>query len=162
VVLTTLKNLKVKNAIEFGSGIGNFTLPLASVCEHVDALEIDPLACQSLAQTIVNSGLQHKITVHQGDFQRLSEKHVFHEANLVFVDPPRSGLKYFLDSLFAKETAKDDSKYFYFIYVSCFLESFLIDSKKLIALGYQCRQVTLVDQFPQTPHTEMVALFTRS
>ncbi len=158
VVLKILKTLKVKRAIEFGSGVGNFTLPLASFCETVDALELEPLACESLSQNLVNSGLQHKVTIHQGDFQKLSARQIynFSEAQLVFVDPPRSGLKDFLSPLYTSPIDKPN----HFIYVSCFLESFLEDIQKLRSLGYRCEEITLVDQFPQTPHIEIVALLT--
>ncbi len=144
-------------AFEFGSGIGNFTLPLASVCDHVEVFEIDALALEGLQRSLAEADLRAKVEIHRGDFQNSKNKTPgFEKADLVLVDPPRSGLKSFLDSL---ETLGSARKPKNFIYVSCFAESFAEDSRRLIDWNYTLQSITIVDQFPQSRHYELVAHF---
>lgn len=158
-----LNGVRPKRAIEFGSGVGNFTLPLAHLSEHVDAFEIDSLASEHLKTALQASGLNEKVTIHVGDFQNLSAKRSvdFSGCDLVFVDPPRSGLKNFLNPLLAPRPGeKLVIKPKHVLYVSCFVDSFTTDAAQLLNHRYVCRNVTLIDQFPQTPHAEIAALFT--
>lgn len=143
-------------AAEFGSGHGNFTLALAGDGFEVEAYEIDSLACEGLRKGAQASGLDNKIRVHEGDFQRTSNRAELNGVDILFVDPPRSGLKAFIDPL-ATISKLDRPKNV--VYVSCFAESFCADAKRLTELGYQATRMTLVDQFPQSPHFEIVARF---
>jgi 23S rRNA (uracil1939-C5)-methyltransferase len=72
----------------------------------------------------------------------------------VLADPPRSGLLRFpeiLDGIAERPR--------HFVYVSCYPESFATDAARLAALGYRLRTLEIVDQFPQTPHAELVSRF---
>ncbi len=155
-VFEMTRNLEAKRVAEFGSGVGNFTLPLASRFEKVEAFEVDALACQALTENLKLSRLEEKVVVHQGDFQNLNEHRTFNGADfdLIFVDPPRSGLKQFLDPLFTSQLKPRN-----FMYISCYPESFCLDARRLTQLNYSLKQLTIVDQFPQTPHAELVAHF---
>lgn len=155
-VFEMTKSIKAHRVAEFGSGVGNFTLPLASRFEKVDVFEVDALACQALTENLKLSGLNEKVSIHQGDFQNLNERRKFNssEFDLIFVDPPRSGLKQFLDPLFSSPLRPAN-----FLYVSCYPESFCADAKRLIEVEYSLKNITIIDQFPQTPHAELVALF---
>lgn len=150
-----------KRIIEFGSGIGNFTIPLASVCQRVDAYEVNELALIGLQRTIAQTKIPvDRIQIHTGNFQIERKQPIdFHGADLVFVDPPRSGLMKFLDALFAIEKQHRPHT---FIYVSCFTESFSKDKKRLEMLGYALESVSIIDQFPQSHHYEVIATFHRS
>lgn len=153
-VMTEFKDKKIKVAIEFGAGIGNFTLPLAAICEKIYSLEVDPYFAEVLAENL--GELKSKVEILRGDYQNPNEKRqlIFKDVDAVLVDPPRSGLKNFLVPLEASE-----AKPKYFIYVSCYPESFAIDKQRLEAIGYKMQKLKLVDQFPNTPHTELVAVF---
>ena len=74
----------------------------------------------------------------------------------LLVDPPRSGLGRFAQRL---ADAKDGPSAL--LYVSCAAESFITDLGTLAPAGWRVRSLTLVDQLPQTPHGEWVALVTR-
>ena len=146
-----------RHALEFGAGIGNFTLPLGEICERVDAFELNALATDGLKRSAAEAHLpEGRIQVHVGDFQRLkSEPPDFSGADLVIVDPPRSGLLKFLDPIIGMERPPT-----FFIYVSCYAESFSQDLARLTACGYKLTQITIVDQFPQSRHYEIVAALT--
>lgn len=165
---------RVHRMLEFGSGTGNLTFPALGPLDvhqsnaqnprQVVAVEYDPLACQALEQSAhrhgYNSETQKRLTVICGDFQRhhafssMNENFSFSDFDLVLVNPPRSGLMSFLDPL--KETSKRPQ---YFIYMSCYLDSFTRDSVVLKDCGYSLDRVTLVDQFPHSPHFEIISLW---
>ncbi len=148
----------LSRAAEFGSGIGNFTLPLSSMFAHVDAYEVDTLALEGLDRTLKEQE-RRNVTIHSGDYQ--GEKALgldFSEVGLLLVDPPRSGLMKFLDPLV---TALPQNRPQAILYVSCFAESFAADGERLLSVGYRLQKLTIVDQFPQSKHYESVALFTK-
>jgi 23S rRNA (uracil1939-C5)-methyltransferase len=149
--------LQPKRVAEFGSGIGNFTLPLALHSEHVDAYEVDSLALEGLKRTLNEQRLTEKVSIHSGNYQ--GDKALaldFTGIDLLLVDPPRSGLMKFLDPLAAMPPAARPKAV---VYVSCFAESFAADSKRLFDMGYELREISIVDQFPQSRHFETIALF---
>jgi 23S rRNA (uracil1939-C5)-methyltransferase len=94
-----------------------------------------------------------KIQTQTGDFQG-KEKIQFEMFDTLLVNPPRSGLKDFLQPLF--ETANKPK---HFIYMSCYPESFKLDAQKLVQAGYALKQAHLVDQFPQTKHFEILSFW---
>ncbi|WP_425463714.1 hypothetical protein, partial [Methanocalculus natronophilus] len=71
----------------------------------------------------------------------------------VFLDPPRKGL----DEIFLKTLVSLEPKRI--IYVSCNVATLARDSQYLVSKGYQLKEVTPFDMFPQTSHIESVALF---
>lgn len=156
-VRSQVTGIQAQRALEFGAGIGNFTLPLASICESVDVFEVDALALEGLDRSLRAAGASEKVTIHSGNFQISRAASVdFSGADLIFVDPPRSGLMGFLDPLVEIDRAQRPP---HFIYVSCFTESFARDSMRLRELGYHPVACAIVDQFPQSRHFEIVARF---
>jgi 23S rRNA (uracil1939-C5)-methyltransferase len=147
-----------KSVTEFGAGIGNFTIPLAAHCDSVRALEIDRLAIAGLEKSLSGAGFSSRVEIMAGDFQRpQASAFDFSQTDLVFADPPRSGLLSFLKPLVAESSAKRPR---HFIYVSCFAESFAQDAAALMGSGYGLEEITIIDQFPQSRHFELIAHFT--
>lgn len=156
-VMSLIKEIRPERVAEFGAGIGNFTLPFASHGAHVTVFENDLLALSGLKLALDVQGLSSQVTIHAGDATRgaslegggpLSVK----SFDLIFVDPPRSGLKDFIHGLSEMPTKPK-----WFIYLSCFTESFAQDVNKLKQFGYRLRDLVIVDQFPQTSHLEILA-----
>ncbi|MEZ4872123.1 MAG: hypothetical protein R2827_07730 [Bdellovibrionales bacterium] len=69
----------------------------------------------------------------------------------LLVDPPRSGLKNFVDKIKNFSSIPKE-----IIYVSCFAQSLSEDIRKFIELGYEIKKIVGVDQFAQTPHCEWI------
>ncbi len=152
-------NTTAKKWLEFGAGSGNLTFALAGCGgRHVDAVELEPLAAMALEANKAQVKLEgcdfsDSIHVITGDFQK-NHKLDFAQYQGVLVNPPRSGLKDFLTPLMAidkNQRPKD------FVYMSCFLDSFSLDAKKLIEMGYQLLEISIVDQFPMTEHFEILS-----
>jgi 23S rRNA (uracil1939-C5)-methyltransferase len=74
---------------------------------------------------------------------------------LVIIDPPRSGLsKAAVAGLVGLAPLR-------IVYVSCDPASLARDIKRLLPAGYELREVQPIDMFPQTYHTECVAILDR-
>ncbi|MCC2679549.1 MAG: methyltransferase [Pseudobdellovibrio sp.] len=151
IVLNWALKIKTGNlsVIEFGPGIGQFTLPLLSAKIPVTALEVDAAACENLRLNASFAG-DELLTIKNDDFQR---RDFSDESGLILVNPARSGLKKFTDSI-------SQSKAEFLIYVSCFPESMCEDLERLKSI-YRIQEIKIVDQFPQTNHFESCVFLQR-
>ena len=134
-------------------GVGLFTLPLAELSGLVVAVELDPGASEDL---ILNLGEIENVEVIQGPVEAvlpdLVEEETLHG---IVVDPPRQGLNVaVVDALVTSGPSR-------MVYVSCDPATLARDVKRLARGGYVLAAVQPVDMFPQTYHTETVALLTR-
>ncbi len=162
IALTLEKLLDTVNAkfiLEFGSGFGTLTFPAAAQNKRrVIALEVDERSVEALRATAFKNKIT-SIEVVRGDFQRkkfayLKSDEKSDEIDTYLVNPPRSGVQSLL--LDIPLNVKN------LIYMSCFEESFFKDSENLKAQGFALCESHLIDQFPQTPHTEWMTLWKRS
>jgi len=148
IVLNWVLNLETRDlsVVEFGPGIGQFTIPLLSAQIPVTALEVDTAACENLRMNAASIGGE-LLTIQNDDFQR---RDFSDESGLILVNPARSGLKKFTESI-------SHSKAEYLIYISCFPESMCEDLQSLRE-SYRIQEIKIVDQFPQTNHFESCVL----
>lgn len=155
VLQSMLKGKSYKQAAEFGCGIGNLSLPVLEFAEKLDAFDWDKGALESFAETLKDHpDLAAQIHLNGGDF-RIRPLDAGRSYDLLILNPARSGLGKFLDHLATIQPWE-------IFYMSCFLESFIEDAKKLKASGYELSQVKIVDQFAQTEHFEILTLWKRS
>ncbi|MEK2688782.1 RNA methyltransferase [Bdellovibrio sp. GT3] len=148
--------------IEFGSGIGNLTIPALATAKSVLACEIDALSLEGLEKTVLMlpSNLKDqaaKLTIYRGDFQKKILQD-FSQFDGVLANPPRSGLMGFLNPL---ESLQPQQRPPFFIYMSCFPESMAKDMQRLQSYGYELTEIAILDQFPQTNHYEVLGLLQR-
>lgn len=61
VVMGVLKNLDANTVAEFGSGVGNFTLPLSARFKKTLAYEMDPNSVSMLEQNLTAAGTRDKV-----------------------------------------------------------------------------------------------------
>ena len=71
-------------------------------------------------------------------------------------DPPRAGAK-----ALCAELAKCGGKPEIIVAVSCNPETFVNDAGQLISGGWRLKEITMVDQFVYSDHSELVACFTK-
>ena len=142
--------------LEFGSGSGTFTLPLAQIVKTVIATESSPIARKALDKALHHHSIQN-VEVSPINIQRQSESSValVEKADALFVDPPRSGLGHTLLTL-----EKSPKKPSVILYISCHGRTLCKDGEKLRTMGYELTHLQGVDQFPNTPHCEWVSLWT--
>ena len=130
---------------EFGCGIGQYTVPLLKKNHTVHVFENDLLAIDCLKEN--TKDFTKKLFINSTI--DLNEK-----IDVAVVNPARSGLNQFAQVVC---NHKPDQ----IIYVSCFPESLKTDSDVFKKNNYKLEKLKIVDQFPQTNHYEVVALFQR-
>ena len=136
---------------ELFCGAGSFTFPLSRFGK-VDAFESDEAALAALDSTVRRSGLSGRIIAHRRDLYRqpLRAAELAGYSAVVF-DPPRAG---------AKEQAAQiaQSGVPLIVAVSCNPATFARDVRLLVDGGYRLTQVVTLDQFPWSPHVELVGV----
>lgn len=141
---------KLLEIAEFGAGIGQFSISFLQAGHRVNALEINESNSFNLAQNAKNHNLSNLLNIHTGDFHRQIYSG---NCDLFFVNPARSGLKSFVNSILKNEAE-------YIIYISCYPESMCIDLVNLQE-KFKIIDLKIVDQFPQTEHFETCVLLKR-
>ncbi|TGD73973.1 class I SAM-dependent RNA methyltransferase [Mangrovimicrobium sediminis] len=143
-------------ALELFAGSGNFTRVLAQAgFDSIVAVEAVAAATSALAAL----GLPGVSVVQQDLYAAdaygpLLRAHG--DARLLLLDPPRDGLQA-APALFGARSALRDV-----LYVSCDLATFCRDVRVMQEAGFVAEVVQPLDLFPQTPHVELLAHFSRA
>ncbi|WP_143247435.1 class I SAM-dependent RNA methyltransferase [Agaribacterium haliotis] len=141
------------SALELFCGSGNFTEAIAAAgVANIHALEASEQAVAELSQKNI-PGVQAEVAdlFSEQSFESLMKKHK--QTDMLVLDPPRDGLKQ-KQGLFDKR-----ARFKAVFYISCDLATFCRDARAFVAAGYQLQELQPVDQFPQTPHVELLAHF---
>ena len=155
LVLSYLKGTTGKIADLF-CGVGTFSYPLSEYKEN-QILSIDS-SSDLLAgfKQSINKNMISNITILERNLFKypLDGDELSGFEALVF-DPPRAGAEAQVRSI-----VNSPSKPTKIVAVSCNPHSFVKDAQILCAGGYSLEEVTLIDQFTYSNHSELVALFT--
>ena len=137
------------NVLDLYAGVGFFSIPLARVAKEVIAIE----SCRTAVHLA-----QENAKINQTWQLRSVEGHVITtlrssglHPNVVVLDPPRAGCS--VETANRIAGLKPDR----IVYVSCNPATFAREAAVFITQGYELRRVTLVDQFPNTYHIELIA-----
>jgi len=136
-------------------GGGNFSLPIARLCDSVVGVEgVDEMVRQ--AQINAKENNVDNATFYQADlsadFSKLAwAKNSFDK---VLLDPARAGAAETVQYLHKLKVNK-------IVYVSCNPATLARDSKLLMEKHYKLTRLGMIDMFPQTGHVESMALFER-
>ena len=141
-----------KRVLDLFCGSGFFSIPLASRGSEVLGVEASRIAVK---QARLNARLNGVTTTEF--FETPVEEALSHSPdlrpNLIVMNPPRAGAGRDVAGLVAGLGAEQ------ILYVSCNPSTFAREVGAIIARGYSLQDITLVDQFPNTYHIEMVAVF---
>ena len=140
------------------SGVGTIGIALAGRAGQVVAVEIMEQAVRDSRENARRNGLEARHRAISGDVGRVLKEHAsdLPPADVAVVDPPRAGL-----SGRAVRRVLELAPAV-LVYVSCHPATFADNARRLLDGGYRLEWVRPVDMFPQTPHIEAVARFTRS
>lgn len=141
-------------AYDLFAGAGLFSLPLTERFAQVIAVEIGEPAASDLAGHLRACGTQHT-AIRSTTLDFLQRRGRGGTPDLIVVDPPRAGLG--LPTVRALLQANANE----IVYVSCDAGTFARDARPLIESGYTLTSLHLFDLFPQTFHTETIAVFNR-
>ena len=140
-------------AIDLYCGAGTFTLPLARRCDWVYGVESSGPAVRDLRRNLEDAGLDN-VDAIGGDAAR---EFPGSDADVLVVDPPRSGLSREVVNLVSGTSARDVA------YVSCDPATLARDLARFRDAGtFRPISITPVDLFPQTYHCEAVAHLARA
>ncbi|HYH53582.1 MAG TPA: 23S rRNA (uracil(1939)-C(5))-methyltransferase RlmD, partial [Solirubrobacterales bacterium] len=135
-------------------GIGTIGLTMAAQAGEVWGLEIVPEAITDAERNARANKIEnaHFMAANARTGVRpLVEK--AGKPDVVIVDPPRAGLS---QKIVRRVLECEAQK---IVYVSCNPTTLAPNAVQLTEAGYKLARVRPVDMFPQTPHTECVALF---
>ncbi|MCO7223891.1 23S rRNA (uracil(1939)-C(5))-methyltransferase RlmD [Pleionea sp. CnH1-48] len=134
-------------------GLGNFTIPLATQCDHVVGVEgVDTMVERGYENASHNQ--LSNVDFYQADLQKdFSDKEWAKDGfDKILIDPPRSGaldVVQYLPKFGAKRI----------VYVSCNPATLARDAGVMKEHGYKLLQAGVMDMFPHTAHVESIAVF---
>jgi tRNA/tmRNA/rRNA uracil-C5-methylase (TrmA/RlmC/RlmD family) len=157
-VMQLAKEAQVDKWLEYGSGCGTFTLPMAVEFPGITATENDSLIRQGLVKGAKVAKLHKKLTVLEANLEKNSEEadSAISEAEALLMVSPKIGLANLISSLGRSENPPG-----HLLNVCSSTDSFVEDSAKLYGMGYVLRKLQGVDQDPLTPQCTWVSRFER-
>lgn len=137
-------------------GLGNFTLPMATIAANVVGVEGSANMVERGYENAQRNGVQNvnfyaaDLTLPQQDVVWAKQRY-----NKILLDPPRLGAIEIIPLLASLRPEM-------ILYVSCNPATLARDSKLLTQqYGYKLSHLGIMDMFPHTLHIETMALFTR-
>jgi 23S rRNA (uracil1939-C5)-methyltransferase len=152
-----------ERVIDWFCGLGNFTLPLATLAREVMGIEGSETLVQRARENARHNGLSASFAAR--DLFELTPETLAANgvADKWLVDPPREGAL-----ALAKATAdlvQSGSPWrppVRIVYVSCSPATLARDAGLLVhQAGYRCTAAGVVNMFPHTAHVESIAVFDR-
>jgi 23S rRNA (uracil1939-C5)-methyltransferase len=137
-------------------GLGNFTLPIATLAGSVTGVEGDAGLVMRARRNAERNSIGNAI-FHAADLgeEPAMAPWLTESYDKVLVDPPRSGAEFILPHIAASGARR-------LVYVSCHPASLARDAGLLVhEHGYHLRGAGVMDMFPHTGHVESIALFER-
>ena len=150
--------------LELYCGSGTFTLPLSSIFKNVFATESNRQSIKCITKSIsdqkINNIKHARLSAEEISeafngriFRRMAGISITdYNFSHILVDPPRSGL--------GEDVIPLLKKFKNIIYISCNYETYIKDLKMLS--GYKIENIEIFDQFPNTPHLEVVSVIKNS
>jgi len=135
-------------------GAGNFSLPAARRGARVLGVDADPVAISAAQRNATDLGLEElRFTAMQAQQIAPFLLRAGYRPQVVIVDPPRSGARQLMKMITALGGVR-------VVYVSCNVATLARDLRILAADGYAVSSVKAFDFFPNTHHSEVLALLT--
>lgn len=140
-------------------GLGNFTLPLATVASHVTGVEGSELLTQRAQESARQHGLDERtdfstLNLFEVDAQWLRGLGYF---DRMLIDPPRDGAEAVCRALVDLAPAERPKR---IVYVSCNPATLARDAGILVHEGgFILESAGAINMFPHTGHVESIAVF---
>jgi 23S rRNA (uracil1939-C5)-methyltransferase len=137
-------------------GIGNFSLPIATLCHKVIGIEGSDLMVERAHNNASLNNIDNvEFYCYNLELTSSIKALSLNKCNKVLLDPPRSGALEFVKNidLFAPKMI---------VYVSCNPLTLARDAEILLQHNYVMQQALVMDMFTHTSHVESLAVFTRS
>jgi 23S rRNA (uracil1939-C5)-methyltransferase len=164
--LRLLEPKRDERVIDWFCGLGNFTLPIATLAREVLGIEGSEALVQRSRENAAHNGLEHKASFAARNLFELApgDLAAYGDADRWLVDPPREGA-FALAKALADLHADPALAPGYrapkrIVYVSCNPATLARDAGLLVhQAGYRCTAAGAVNMFPHTAHVESIAVF---
>jgi 23S rRNA (uracil1939-C5)-methyltransferase len=142
-------------------GLGNFTLPIATLAKEVVGIEgSDRLTERALENAAANGVAKHTSFYCRNLFEAKAEDFVaLGKFDRMLVDPPREGAAAVCAALAELAQSRADLLPRRIVYVSCNPATLARDAAMLVQGGYRLSKAGVVNMFPHTSHVESMAVF---
>jgi 23S rRNA (uracil1939-C5)-methyltransferase len=154
--LEALELTKEDRVLDLFCGLGNFTLPLATLAGQVVGIEGDlPLVKHARENARLNN--LDNVEFHVADLTKDVREMPWSQQKFtkILLDPSRAGASEILHNFKHWQPER-------IVYVSCNPSTLARDAGILVnELGYKLVKAGVMDMFPQTAHVESIALFVK-
>lgn len=138
-------------------GVGTFSYPLAQNMQNkITAVDSSAELLAGFQESVNRNMIPNIEIKNKNLFKYPLDQDELKNFTAVVFDPPRAGAKEQAKQFALLPTNQRPQK---IIAVSCNPESFVRDANLLLEGGYCLSQVTMIDQFTFSEHSELVALF---
>jgi len=166
--LRLLEPQRDERVIDWFCGLGNFTLPIATLAREVLGIEGSEALVQRSRENAAHNGLGGQVSFAARNLFELmpADLVAYGEADRWLVDPPREGAfalaKALADLHGDAALAPGFRAPKRIVYVSCNPATLARDAGLLVhQAGYRCTAAGAVNMFPHTAHVESIAVFER-
>ena len=140
-------------------GVGTFSYPLArNIKNKIIAIDSSERLLDGFRRSVNKNMISNIEIITKNLFKYPLDVKELQGFSAVVFDPPRAGAAAQVAELAALPQNERPEK---IIAVSCNPGTFVNDANKLLESGYKLIEVTMVDQFVYSNHSELVALFTK-
>ncbi|MES2831203.1 MAG: 23S rRNA (uracil(1939)-C(5))-methyltransferase RlmD [Pseudomonadota bacterium] len=148
--------------VDLFCGLGNFTLPLATLAREVVGIEGSAtLTERALANARANL-LSDKVTFQTRNLFEFTTHQLvaLTKFDLMLIDPPREGAMAVCEALAGLDAIDIELKPRRIVYVSCNPATLARDAALLVnGAGYVLHKAGVINMFPHTAHVESIAVF---
>ncbi|MBC7397521.1 MAG: class I SAM-dependent RNA methyltransferase [Bdellovibrionales bacterium] len=140
--------------LDLYGGAGNLSLPLARHFKEVH--------CVDMSSPFADAATPKHFHYEKMDMVKWAKTPTRVAETLrktsVILDPPREGISSYFEKIEAKISRHDVER---LALIGCDVDSFVRDTHRFIKAGYRLERLGVLDLFPQTPHVESLALFSK-
>lgn len=140
-------------------GVGTFSYPLSKNMQNkIVAIDSSKELLEGFRRSVNKNMIPNIEIIEKNLFKYPLDEKELKDFDIIVFDPPRAGASAQMKKIAEMDFANKPRK---IIAVSCNPHSFVKDAEILIDGGYHLEEITLVDQFNYSNHSELVALFTK-
>ncbi|MDB5963050.1 MAG: rRNA ((1939)-C(5))-methyltransferase RlmD [Massilia sp.] len=143
-------------------GLGNFTLPLATLAREVVGIEGSTALTERALENAKVNGLDGKTSFETRNLFNVTTEDLIAlgKFDRMLIDPPRDGAVALAEALAGLKLARPDLLPEKIVYVSCSPSTLARDAGILThQAGYVLKKAGVVNMFPHTSHVESMAVF---
>jgi 23S rRNA (uracil1939-C5)-methyltransferase len=145
-------------------GLGNFTLPLATLAQEVIGIE----GSDALTERAMANARHNQLEAKTQFFSRnlftftLEDLRALKKFDRMLIDPPREGAMEVCNAIASLMQLEPNQCPSRIVYVSCNPATLARDAGILVEAGYVLSQAGVINMFPHTAHVESIAVFDRA